>query len=88
VTNLLSNLPHLLMAAIVIAAVATLAAVGVIPGSDALVVIAGAGGVSLGVGAAAIPTPGSAPIPVAPTPTAPAGIAAISTTPIAELGAK
>lgn len=65
--NLLTNLPHLIIATIVIAAVSVLAATGTIPGSTALAVIAGAGGVSLGVGAAAIPTP-----PVAATTTPPA----------------
>ena len=83
--NLLANLPHLIMAAIIIGAVTALAAAGVIPGSTALAVIAAAGGVSLGVGAAAVPTtitaaPISAPphtnVTTATTPSAPATTAA------------
>lgn len=70
--NLLSNLPHLIMAAVVIGATSALAVSGVITGDTALAVIAGAGGVSLGVGAAAIPVP-TAPAPAAkaPPPTTP-----------------
>jgi hypothetical protein len=49
--QLLANLPHLLMAAIVIAAATVLAATHVITGGEAIALIAGAGGVSLGVGA-------------------------------------
>jgi hypothetical protein len=45
------NLPHLLMATVLIAAASTLAAVGVIPGTDAVLVITAAGGLSLGAGA-------------------------------------
>ena len=62
--NLLSNLPHLIIATIVIAAVVILTATGHVSGPTGLAVIAGAGGVSLGVGAAAIPTPTA---PAAPT---------------------
>lgn len=67
--NFLLNLPHLIMAVIVIAAVTILAATGVIPGNTALVVIAGAGGVSLGVGAASstVTLPATTPdVPAAP----------------------
>lgn len=48
----IANLPHLIMATLVIAAATILAALNVIPGGDALAVIAGAGGFSLGVGGA------------------------------------
>lgn len=73
--NFLLNLPHLIMAIVVIAAVSVLAATGVIPGPTALVVIAGAGGVSLGVGAANTPTiPPADPPTAAATPVIPAAL--------------
>lgn len=60
--NLQSNLAHIVVTLAVIAAVATLAAVGVLPGETALLVIAGVGGVSVGGGvassAASSPAPG------------------------------
>lgn len=48
----ITNLPHLLMASIVIAAVTVLASTGVISGGEALGVIGSAAGFSLGVGGA------------------------------------
>lgn len=47
----LSNLPHLITSTVMITAVCVLAAAGDIPGNTALIVIAAAGGVSIGAGA-------------------------------------
>jgi hypothetical protein len=46
--NFLQNLPHLLMAALVIAAATVLASVHVITGGEAIALIGAAGGFSLG----------------------------------------
>ena len=48
-SNLTSNLPHMVITLAVIGAVAALAAIGVIPGTDAIAIIAAVGG-SLGGG--------------------------------------
>lgn len=47
----LQNLPHLIMAAIVIAAAVILASTHVITGNDGVILIGAAGGFSLGAGA-------------------------------------
>jgi hypothetical protein len=57
VQNFLNNLPHLIMATVVIGAATALAATGTISGAEAIALIAGAGGVSLGVGASNGATP-------------------------------
>lgn len=49
--NLLTNLPHMIMATIVIAAVVILTATHNITGAEGLIVITGAGGFTLGAGA-------------------------------------
>lgn len=49
--NLLTNIPHLITATLVIAAAVVLAATHTITGGEAIALIAGAGGVSLGVSA-------------------------------------
>ena len=69
-TSFIANLPHLIMATVVIAAVTVLAGTGTITGNEALVVIAAAGGVSLGVGAGSTATPGASKQPVPPAPPA------------------
>ncbi|MGH3262024.1 MAG: hypothetical protein ACRDNS_08525 [Trebonia sp.] len=51
-SNLLSNLPHLVMAVVVIAAMVVLAALHLITGAEAVGVIGAAGGFSLGAGGA------------------------------------
>jgi hypothetical protein len=75
VQNFLSNLPHLVTATLVIAAAVVLAATKTITGGEAIALIAGAGGVSLGVGASNTQTTPAAPAAPAPPP--------IGTTPIA-----
>lgn len=57
--NFMQNLPHLVMATIVIAATSALAATGTISGSEALPIIVAGGGVSLGA-AAGLTTPAAA----------------------------
>jgi len=52
------NLPHLITAVLVIAAAVVLGALGTINGATAVALIAGAGGVSLGVGASSTPPNG------------------------------
>jgi hypothetical protein len=47
-TNLLTNLPHMLMATVVIAAATALGLAGTIPGSDVIVLISAAAGITLG----------------------------------------
>lgn len=59
--NFLSNLSHLIMAVVVIAAAVVLASVGTITGAEAVTLIAAAGGFSLGAGAASGSGPGLAP---------------------------
>lgn len=82
-TNFASNLPHLIMATVLIAASSALAATGTISGSDAIVIISAAGGVSIGAAGVATGvavgssqnTPEAAPTPkptTTATPTAPA----------------
>lgn len=67
-TDFLTNLPHLIMATVVIAAATVLAAVGTITGGEAIALIAGAGGVSLGVGASSGPATPAAPKASPPPP--------------------
>lgn len=59
--NFMSNLPHLIMATVVIAAASALAATGTITGAEALLIIGSAGGFSLGAGAGSASGPPSAP---------------------------
>ena len=78
-TNLLQQLPHMLIAALAIAAATVLACLGEITGATAIGVIGVAGGASFGVAAsnsssttsAAPVTPAAA--PVTPAPTVPPG---------------
>jgi hypothetical protein len=65
VQNFLTNLPHLVTATLVIAAAVVLAATKTITGGEAIALIAGAGGVSLGVGASN--TSANAPSPSVPS---------------------
>ena len=69
--NLLSNLPHLITAVLVTAAATVLAATHTITGGEAIALIAGAGGVSLGVGASSANTATTAAKTTATPPAAP-----------------
>lgn len=67
-SNLTSNLSHIVVALAVIGAVTALAAIGTISGAEALVVIAAVSGVSVGGGvassAASSPAPGTTTVSV------------------------
>lgn len=58
--NLLRNIPHLIMACVVIVAVSVLALHGTISGAEALAVIGTSGGFSLGAGSASASASGAA----------------------------
>ena len=75
-SNLTSNLSHIVIALAVIGAVAALAALGTISGADALAVIAGAAGMSLGGGVAS--SAASSPVPSQTTVNVPVPSASMS----------
>lgn len=58
-TNLIDNLPHLLIALAVVAVAATLGALRVIDASTTVALIGGASGVSIGLGANNSPSSGT-----------------------------
>lgn len=80
-TNFLSNLPHMIMATVVIVCATVLASTHVITGGEAIGLIAGAGGFTLGAGAGSA-SASSANQTVATT-SASIGTAATTTTPAA-----